>query len=116
MSHKHITTLGFVLAILGIVSTLRSVPTALADANDNPTARGVVATVITISANTGMARLRTEEGEVFERSKGWEWHVGHKVLCDRTDSAPRPRFLNCQPWESPQVHDRAMQEGPASRR
>lgn len=117
MSHKHITTLGLALAVLGIVSTLGFVPVALAQdsGGDTPVSRGVVATVTALDANTGMATLQTDAGEVFERRQGWQWHVGHKVLCDRIEAVFRPRFQHCQPWESAQVHERMMQEGPAPR-
>jgi hypothetical protein len=116
MSHKHATTLGLALAMLGIVSTLGFVPVALADGNDTPMSKGVVATVTTIDADTAMATLKTEAGEVFERPEGWQWHVGHKVICDRIGDAPRPRFQHCRPWESAQVHERMTQMGPAPRR
>jgi hypothetical protein len=118
MSHKHARTLGLALAMLGIVFTLGSVPVALAQdsgAGDSPVSRGVVATVTSIDTNTDTATLKTEEGEVFEHAEGWQWHIGHKVLCSRIDGS-RPRFERCRPWESAQVHTRAMQAEPAPRR
>ena len=118
MSHKHATTLGLALAILGIVSTLGFVPVTLAQgAGDSPVSRGVVATVATINANTAMATLRTEDGgEVFEHPQESSWHVGHKVICDRTGRAPRARFLNCRIWESTHSDTRPSQVERPSRR
>ena len=80
-----------------------------------PSSRGAVATVTTIDATTGMATLKTEEGEVFEHPTGVQWHVGHKVICDRI-YAPRPRFQHCQPWESAHRDTGAAQTGLAPRR
>lgn len=112
MSHKYLTTLGLALAMLGIVSTL-----AIAQqGDDTPVSRGVVATVTAIDAATNMATLQTEEGEVFELPERSLWHVGHKVLCDRIEQGPRPRFLNCQIWESAHRSTGAAQAGPAPRR
>ena len=115
MSHKHARTLGLALAMLGIVFTLGSVPVVLANANDTKVPRDVVATVTSIDASTAMVTLRTEAGEVFEHPQEWQWHVGHKVICDRID-APRPQLQGCRPWESAQDHKRATQAVSAPRR
>ena len=93
MLYKYGKTLGLALAILGLASTL-------AFANDQPVpmSTGVVATITTIDAKTGMATLKTEAGEVFELPKESLWKVGAKVECDRIDN-PRPRLQRCQPWQ-----------------
>ena len=95
MLYKHVMTVGLALALLGLASTL----VFAQNSNSDPVSTGVVATITTLDAKTGMATLTTEAGAVFELPKEWHWHVGHKVLCDRID-APRPRFQHCQPWES----------------
>jgi hypothetical protein len=110
MSHKYAITLGLALAMLGIGSMV-----VFAQPSDSPVSRGVVATVTSIDANTDTATMKTEEGEVFEHPEGWQWHVGHKVICDRIDTWP-PRLQHCRLWESAQVHERAMQAVPAPRR
>lgn len=87
--------MGLALAILGLASTLAFAQ----NRGDVPDSRGVVATITTIDAKTGMATLKTEEGEVFELPKGWRWKMGDKVLCDRIGAGPRPRLQHCQPWK-----------------
>jgi hypothetical protein len=42
--------------------------------------------------------LKTEDGEVFYKSKYVVGDVGSKVECDRIDEGAQPRFQNCQPW------------------
>ncbi|HEY5864657.1 MAG TPA: hypothetical protein VI542_03760 [Candidatus Tectomicrobia bacterium] len=115
MSHTHVTPMWLVLAILGLVSTLGFVPVTLAGSGDSPMSTGVVATVTAIDATRAVVTLRTEAGEVFEHPQEQQWHVGHKVLCDRIDG-PRPQLMRCKPWESGQEHTRAMQVEPAPRR
>jgi len=95
MLYKHAKALGLALAILGIASTLAFAQ----DRGEVPDSRGVVAMITTIDAKTGMATLKTEEGEVFELPKGWRWKVGDKVECDRIGAGPRPRLQHCQPWK-----------------
>ncbi len=96
MLYKHVKTIGLALAILGIASTLACAQ----DGRDVPVSRGVVAVITIIDAKTGMATLKTEEGEGLKLPKGWRWKVGDKVLCDRRDELPsRLRFQHCQPWK-----------------
>jgi hypothetical protein len=119
MSHTHARTLRLALAMLGIVFTVGLVPVALAQdsgAGDSPLSRGVVATVTSIDANTDTATLKTEEGEVFEHAEGWQWHVGHKVICYQVQFGPHPQLQKCRPWESAQVHSSAVQAELAPRR
>lgn len=114
MFHTH-HTLGFALTILGLVATLGFAPVALAQGSgDSPITRGVVATVTAINADTNIATLQTEEGEVFKLATASRWHVGHKMLCERGGDSSRPRFWNCQLWES--THPGTAPVGPASRR
>ena len=81
MLAKCATTLGMALALLCLASTL-----AFAQQGpDPPVSRGVVVTITTVDAKTGMATLKTEAGEVFELPRGWRWKVGDKVLYDRID-------------------------------
>ena len=94
MLHKHVTTVGLALALLGLASTV-----AFAQGTDNPASRGVVATITAIDANTDAATLQTEAGEVFELPQRSQWHVGHQVLCDRIADARLPRLRHCQLWE-----------------
>lgn len=92
MLSKHVTTLGLAVALLCLASTV-------VFAGENiPGSEGVIATVIAIDANTTVATLQTEAGEVFELPQRPQWHVGHKVLCDRMRTW-RPRLQHCQPWE-----------------
>ncbi len=63
-----------------------------------PISTGVVATITATDAKTNMATLQTEAGEVFELPKGWLWHMGDKVECDRIGGGLRPRLQHCQPW------------------
>ena len=75
------------------------VPLAMAGPGGNPpVSTGVVATVTAVDTKTGMATLKTQDGEVFQKSKYVVGAVGSKVECDRIDEGPRPRFQNCQPW------------------
>jgi len=90
------------------------VPVTLAQGTDNPGSRGVVATVTTIDASTAMATLTTEAGEVFEHPKESQWHVGHKVICDRIERAPRPEVQSCRLWES--AHSGAQSPAPRAGR
>lgn len=95
MWHTYVTTAGLAVALLGLASS-----GVLAQSSDaSPASLGVIATITTLDANTGMATLRTEGGEVFELPKASSWHVGHTVLCDRIAAAPRPRLLDCRLWE-----------------
>jgi hypothetical protein len=68
----------------------------------------VIATITAIDANTTVATLQTEAGEVFELPQRPQWHVGHQVLCDRI-AAWRPRLQHCQLWE--EVHSLAPRAG-----
>ncbi len=93
--------LRIVLTLLCLASTLGFVPVTLAqqDQPNVPVSRGVVATVTTIDAKTGMAILKTEAGEVFEVLQSRLWKVGDKVLCDQIDEVPsRLRFRRCRLW------------------
>jgi len=94
MLHKYATTVGLALALLGLAST-----GVFAQSPTPPLSTGVVATITALDATTGMATLQTEVGEVFELPKRWQWHVGHKVECDRIDAGARSRLQNCKPWE-----------------
>ena len=95
MLHKHVITVGLAVALFGLVSTV-----AFAQSDSNvAVSRGVVATITALDATTGMATLKTDEGEVFELPTEWQWHVGHTVECDRID-ARRPRLQDCKLWES----------------
>jgi hypothetical protein len=89
------------LQITLLIGTLvgRWVPVVLAEgAVPVPQSRGVVATITTIDARTGLVTLQTETGEAFELPKGWRWKVGDRLECDRIEVAPRPRLQNCKPW------------------
>lgn len=94
MLRTHTITVGLAVALLGLASTV-----AFAQ-EDSPYTRGVIATITTFDAQTGMATLRTEEGEVFELPKASDWHRGHKVLCDRLAYGLHARLQRCQLWES----------------
>jgi len=109
MLHKHVTTVGLALALLGLASTV-----AFAQGTDNPASRGVVATITAIDANTDAATLQTEAGEVFELAQRSQWHVGHKVLCDRIERAPWPQLQRCQLWE--EVHSGVQSPAPRAGR
>ncbi len=109
MLHKHVTTVGLALALLGLASTV-----AFAQGTDNPASRGVVATITAIDANTDVATLQTEAGEVFELPQRSQWHVGHKVLCDRIERAPWPQLQRCQLWE--EVHSGVQSPAPRAGR
>jgi len=90
-----------VLTLLCLASTLGFAPVTLAqqDQPSVPVSRGVVATITTIDAKTGMAALKTEGGEVFEVLKSRLWKVGDKVLCDQIDEVrSRLRFRRCRLW------------------
>jgi hypothetical protein len=77
---------------------------------DTPLSRGAVATITAIDTKTDMATLQTEAGEVFALPKEWQWHVGHKVLCDWIDAGPLfPRLRNCRPWETQHAGDASLQ-------
>jgi len=93
MLRTHAMTVGLALVLLGLASTLGFAQ------EDSPYSRGVVATITALDAQTDMATLKTEEGEVFELPQRSLWHVGYTVECDRIIAA-RPRLQNCQPWES----------------
>ncbi|HEY5864661.1 MAG TPA: hypothetical protein VI542_03780 [Candidatus Tectomicrobia bacterium] len=111
MFHTYTTTLRRTLAMLGIVSTLGFVAATLANSSeDSPASRGVVATVISINANTTVATLLTNAGEVFELPQRSQWHVGHQVLCDRIDGGQFPRLQRCRLWET-----QAEMQSPAHR-
>src|SRR5712692_4490828 len=86
MLHKHVTMVGLVLALLGLASPV----VFAADSTSVPVSTGVVATITALDARTSMATLQTQAGEVFELPQRSQWHMGHKVLCDRIDG-PRPR-------------------------
>ena len=47
---------------------------------------------------TGTATLKTEDGEVFYKSKYIVGKVGSKVECDRIDGGLHLQFRNCQSW------------------
>jgi len=92
MWHKYVITVGLGLVLLCLTSTL-----VLAQ-EDSPVSRGVVATIIAIDANTDVATLQTEAGEVFELPQRSQWHVGHQVLCNQIGGS-QPRLQRCQLWE-----------------
>ncbi len=94
MLHKYVITVGLAVALLGLAS-----PAVFAQSPNVPVTTGVVATITAIDANTSMATLQTQAGEVFELPQRSQWHMGHKVLCDRING-PRPRVQNCKLWES----------------
>lgn len=96
MLYKHVKALGLALAILGLTSTL-----AFAQDSDTvPGSRGVVVTITSIDAKTGMAILKTEAGEAFELWKERLWKVGDKLLCDWRDGVPPRLWLQrCQLWK-----------------
>jgi hypothetical protein len=96
MLRIHAMTVGLGVALLGLAST----GVFAQQGGDYPVSRGVVATITARDAKTSMATLQTEAGEVFELPKGWQWHVGHKVECDRIEKAPHPELQRCQSWES----------------
>lgn len=62
MSHKYAITLGLALAMLGMVCMPGLAPVTWGQ-QETPTTTVVVATVITVDADTNMATLRTEGGE-----------------------------------------------------
>jgi hypothetical protein len=104
MLHKYATTVGLALALLGLAS-----PVVFAqDSESPPSSSGVIATITAIDASTSVATLQTDAGEVFELPQRPQWHVGHKVLCDRM-AAWRPRLQHCQPWE--EAHSLAPRAG-----
>lgn len=75
-------------------------PLAMAGPGGNPpVSTGVVARVTAVNPKTGMATLKTKDGEVFQLSKYEAGKVGSKVECDRIDEGPHPQFQNCQPWK-----------------
>ena len=75
------------------------VPLAMAGPGGNPpVSTGVVATVTAVDTKTGMATLKTQDGEVFQKSKYVVGEVGSKVECDRIDEGLHLQFRNCQPW------------------
>jgi hypothetical protein len=93
MLHKHVTTVGLALALLGLASTL-----AFAQADGGPAgSTGVIATITAIDARTSVATLQTEAGEVFELPQRPLWTMGTQVLCDRIEDSP-PRLRHCQLW------------------
>jgi hypothetical protein len=94
MLHKHVTTVGLALVLLGLASMV-----VFAQPSDGPMSRGMVVTITAIDGSTEMVTLQTETGEVFALPKEAQWHVGHKAICDRRDAA-RPRLQNCRIWES----------------
>jgi hypothetical protein len=96
MWYKYVTTVGLALALLGLASTLAF---AQQSANDGPMSTGVIATITAIDANTHVATLQTNAGDVFELPQRAQWHVGHQVLCDQTVDRRRPRLQHCQLWE-----------------
>jgi hypothetical protein len=73
-------------------------PPALGQSQDTPYSTGVVATITAVDANTDMATLRTEAGEVFELPKYSRWTMGDKVLCDRIGGGWRSRLQHCWLW------------------
>ena len=60
MLYKYGKTLGLALAILGLASTLAF---AQQGPKEEPVSTGVVATITTVDAKTGMATLKTEAGK-----------------------------------------------------
>jgi hypothetical protein len=59
----------------------------------------VVARVTAVNPKTGVATLKTTDGEVFRKSKYVVGKVGSEVECDRIDDGPAPQLRNCQPWK-----------------
>ncbi|HEY5869407.1 MAG TPA: hypothetical protein VI542_28235 [Candidatus Tectomicrobia bacterium] len=93
--HTHLRTVGLAVVLLGLATmVVFAQPTS-----DGPGSRGVVATITALDARTSMATLRTDAGEMFALPQESQWHVGHKVVCDRIDAVP-PRLERCQLWES----------------
>ena len=109
MLHKHVTTVGLALALLGLASTV-----AFAQSSNVPVSTGVVATITAIDANTDVATLQTEAGEVFELPQRSQWHVGHKVLCDRIEGGRHSRLQDCRLWE--EVHSGVQSPTPRAGR
>jgi hypothetical protein len=95
MWYKCTTTVGLALALLGLASTLAF---AQESANDGPMSTSVFATITAIDANTNVATLETNAGEVFELPQRAQWHVGHQVLCNQTVDRAQPRLQHCQLW------------------
>ena len=93
MFHTHGRILGWALALLCLASTL-----AFAQ-DDSPVSRGVVATVTTLDATTGMATLKTEEGRVFEVQKRSRWKKGSKVMCNKQNLRGRQQLRNYRLWQ-----------------
>ena len=110
MLHKYATTVGLALALLCLASTV-----VFAQADGGPAvSTGVIATITAIDANTDVATLQTEAGEVFELPERSQWHVGHKVLCDWLAEGPLPRLQHCQLWEG--VHSGVPSPAPRAGR
>jgi hypothetical protein len=99
MSHKYAITLGLALTMLGMMFMPGLVPVTWGQSYETPVTINVVATVITVDADTNMATLRTEGGERFELLNSPRWHEGHKVICNQIGEA-QPRFQNCRLWEA----------------
>jgi hypothetical protein len=75
------------------------VPLAMAGPGGNPpVSTGVVARVTAVDPKTSTATLKTQDGEVFYKSKYIVGKVGSQVECDRIDEGPHPRFQHCQLW------------------
>ena len=92
MWYKYVTTVGLALALLGLAS-----PLVFAETDNGPAvATGVVATITAIDANTHVATLQTNAGDVFELPQRAPWQVGHTVLCDQTVDRARPRLQDCR--------------------
>jgi hypothetical protein len=115
MFHKYAITLGLALAMLGVVFMPGLVPVTRGQSNETSVTTAVVATVITVDANTNMATLRTEGGEIFELLNSPRWYVGHKVICNRIGDA-QLRFQNCRLWESAHPITSPAQGQPVPRR
>jgi hypothetical protein len=109
MLHKYVTTVGLALVLLGLASTV----VVAQNSSNVPVSHGVVAAVTALDARTSMATLQTNAGEVFEHPQGWQWHVGHKVLCDLIESGRLSKLQRCKLWESAQDHARGVQAPPA---
>ncbi len=85
--------------IMLLTGTLLVGLVSLAMAEQPPVSTGVVARVIAVNPKTGVATLKTTDGEVFRKSKYVVGKVGSKVECDRIDDGPAPQLRNCQPWK-----------------
>jgi hypothetical protein len=86
---------GLALLLLG----WQAYPALGADSGAPPLSTGAIATITAIDANTGIATLKTEAGEVVKVPKYSRWTMDDKVLCDRIESGYRSRLQHCRLWQ-----------------